>query len=440
MRLKTFPGGVHPHDHKFYSASAPITSAPLPARAVIQLSQHIGAPAQPIVNVGDEVKTGQKIAEAGGFVSIPQHASISGKVTKIERFPHPAGALGTAIEITSDGLDTWVDLVDEPGFLSLPVDDLKTRIAEAGLCGMGGAGFPTSVKLSPPADKPIDTVILNGVECEPYLTADYRLMLEHAEEILSGLKILMKVLTAKQGMIGIEANKPDAISLMQKLTAPEANIGVVPLKLQYPQGAEKQLIYAATRRKVPTGGLPMAVGVVVQNVGTAFAVYEAVRYRKPLVERVITVTGSIVHKPQNLKARIGTPFSELVGFCGGTTAEIGKIICGGPMMGVSLPDLDAPVAKGSSGLLLLSVEDAKSIKERNCLRCAKCVDICPMNLLPSLIAQAVKANDLDLALKSGLEDCMKCGSCAYVCPAHIRLVQWIDTGKIRHAERQRAQK
>jgi electron transport complex protein RnfC len=440
MRLKTFPGGVHPHDNKFYSASVPIEDFPLPARVVIPLSQHIGAPSNPVVQVGDEVKTGQLIAEAGGFVSIPQHASISGKVTKIDVFPHPAGAALQAIEITGDGKDTWIELADDTNFLNLPAQEMKERITAAGLCGMGGAGFPTSVKLSPPEDKPIDTVILNGVECEPYLTSDYRLMLEKGEEVLHGLRILMKVLSANQGIIGIEANKPDAIKLMQKLTSSSPELSVVPLKLQYPQGAEKQLIYAATRRKVPTGGLPMAVGVVVQNVGTAFAAYEAVRYKKPLVDRIITVTGSVIKNPKNLRARIGTPFSELVAFCGGTTEPIGKIISGGPMMGFALPTLEAPMAKGSSGLVLFSAQEAKETTERNCLRCAHCVDICPMNLLPSLIAQAVKAGDLDLALKSGLDDCMKCGSCAYVCPAHIRLVQWIDTGKLRYAELQRAKK
>jgi len=440
MRLKTFPGGVHPHDHKHFSASAPIEVMPLPQRVVIPMSQHIGAPSVPIVKVGDEVKAGQKIADAGGFVSIPQHASISGKVTKIDVFPHPAGASALAIEITGDGNDSWIELGDDPNFLDLSAEELKNRIGEAGICGMGGAGFPTFVKLSPPADKPIDTVILNGVECEPYLTADDRLMLEKTQEVVNGLKILMKVLGAKQGIIGIEANKPDDIAAMKKILASESQFRVVPLKLQYPQGAEKQLIYAATRRKVPSGGLPMAVGVVVQNVATAFAIYEAVRYKKPLVERIISVTGSVVAHPKNLKARIGTPFTELVEFCGGVTEDPGKIISGGPMMGFALPSLAAPMAKGSSGLVLMNEKESKTLEERNCLRCARCVDVCPMNLLPSSIAQAVKAGAMDIALKAGLEDCMKCGSCAYVCPAHIRLVQWIDTGKIRHAEALRGKK
>jgi electron transport complex protein RnfC len=441
MSLKTFPGGVHPHDNKHYSKASQITVMPIPEKVIIPLSQHIGAPANPVVQVGDEVKTGQVIAEAGGFVSIPHHATIRGKVTKIDLFPHPVGTNQMAIEITGDGKDTWVELTDESDYMSLSVDEMKNRIKNAGICGMGGAGFPTIVKLSPPADKPIDTVILNGVECEPYLTSDYRLMLERSEDILKGLKIIMKVLGAKNGYIGIEANKPDVIKLMEKLTKNEADIKVVGLKMRYPQGAEKQLIYAATKRSVPNrGGLPMAVKVVVQNVGTAVAIYEAVRFSKPLVERVIAVTGSCVAQPGNLKARIGTPFSSLVEFCGSTTCKIGKIISGGPMMGFAVPNLDAPMTKGSSGIVLLNSKEAHILEERTCLRCGRCVDVCPMNLFPSLIAQAVKVQDYDTADKAGMTDCMKCGSCAYVCPAHIRLVQWIDTGKIKLAEIQRNKK
>jgi electron transport complex protein RnfC len=438
MSLKTFPGGVHPHDFKHYSKDSATVVIPLPEKVIIPLSQHIGAPSNPIVNVGDEVKTGQVIAEAGGFVSIPQHASISGKVTKIDLFPHPVGTTQMAIEITGDGQDNWVELTDTAEFMSLAADEMKKRITDAGICGMGGAGFPTHVKLSPPADKPIDTVILNGVECEPYLTSDYRLMLEQGQNIINGLKIIMKVLNAANGIIGIEANKPDAIKIMEDLVKHESAIRIVGLKLRYPQGAEKQLIFAATRRKVPNrGGLPMAVKVVVQNVGTAVAIYEAVRFRKPLVERIVSVTGSIVAKPGNLKARIGTPFANLVEFCGGTTGEIGKIISGGPMMGFAIPNLDAPVAKGSSGLVLLNKKEGHILEERTCLRCGRCVDVCPQNLFPSLIAAAVKNEDLVTADKAGMTDCMKCGSCAYVCPAHIRLVQWIDTGKIKLAEIER---
>ncbi|MCK9557271.1 MAG: electron transport complex subunit RsxC [Candidatus Cloacimonetes bacterium] len=437
MRLKTFPGGIHPHDQKHYSKDATILKFPTPNRVIIHLSQHIGSPSAPIVEVGDSVLKGQIIAEATGFVSLTQHASISGKVSKIGNFMHPTGIMSTAIEITSDGMDRMIDLHDDENFMELSVDVMKERITAAGICGMGGAGFPSHVKLTPPADKPIDVAILNGVECEPYLTSDYRLMLERAEDIIHGLKVIMKVTGAKKGMIGIEANKPDAIALMQKLCAKHPNLEVVGLKLQYPQGAEKQLIFAATGRKVPAGGLPMTVGVVVQNVGTAVAIYEAVRYAKPLIERVISVTGSIVKKPQNFLAPIGTIYSDLLQACDGTTTPVAKAISGGPMMGFALPSLDAVMTKGSSGLVLMNQQEARSLKEHTCLRCARCVDICPMNLMPSLIANAVKYQDLDAAVKAGLNDCIKCGSCAYVCPAHIRLVQWIDTGKIRYAEAQR---
>ena len=437
MRLKTFPGGIHPHDEKHYSASAAISTLPTPERVIIHLSQHIGAVSSPIVKVGDMVQRGQVVAVPAGFVSLTQHASISGKVTKIGKFLHPTGIMSMAIEITSDQQNQSVDMPDDEDFMSLDVSVIKERVSAAGISGMGGAGFPSHVKLSPPEDQPIDTVVLNGVECEPYLTSDHRLLLERAQDILHGLRLIMKIVGAKKGLIGIEANKPDAIKLLQKLTDKEKDIDVVPLRMQYPQGAEKQLIYAATNRKVPAGGLPMAVGVVVQNVGTAVAIYEAVRYQKPLIERVISVTGSIVNKPMNLLAPIGTLYSDLLEHCGGVSAPIGKAISGGPMMGFALPSLAAAMTKGSSGLVLFDEKAAKSLEEHTCLRCARCVDICPMNLMPSMIATAVKYNDLDMAVKAGLNDCIKCGSCAYVCPAHIRLVQWIDTGKIRHAEAMR---
>lgn len=441
MGAKTFPGGVHPHDSKQYSKESPIERAPLPGRVVIPLSQHIGAPAKPLVKVGDVVLAGQKIAEPGGFVSIPMHSSISGKVKKIDRFPHPSGTVQPAIEIAGDGEDKWVDLTEDPDFMNREPSELKDRIASAGICGMGGAGFPTHVKLSPPKDKPIDTVILNGVECEPYLTSDYRLMLEEADGIIAGLQIIMRILGVKRGMIGIELNKPDAIKLMKQKVSGIPEIKVIPLKLKYPQGAEKQLIYAATGRKVPNkGGLPMAVGTVVQNVGTAYAVYQACRYGRPLTERVISVTGSIVSSPKNILARIGTPFADLLELCEGTKQDIGKVISGGPMMGFAIPNLEAPVAKGSSGLVFMSQSEAKLDAEQACIRCAACVDICPMNLVPSLIASSVKYGDWDLAEKSGVMDCMKCGSCAYVCPASIKLIQWIDIGKARINEIRRAQK
>ncbi|MFW5628186.1 MAG: electron transport complex subunit RsxC [Candidatus Cloacimonadaceae bacterium] len=433
MRLKTFPGGSHPPDQKHFSSSEPITELPLAEKVVIHLSQHIGAPSTPLVKVGDEVKKGDLIAGAAGFVSLNQHASISGKISKIGKFLHPTGIMSDAIEITSDGKNEAIQLADDEDYLTFEPEILRERIAKAGICGMGGAGFPTHVKLSPPKEKPIDTVILNGVECEPYLTSDHRLMLEKGEEIIAGLKVIMRTVGASKGIVGIEENKPDAIDVMQKLCAKEKDLSVIAFRLQYPQGAEKQLIYAATRRKVPAGGLPMEVGVVVQNVGTAHAIYEAVRYQKPLVNRVISVTGSMINSPKNLRAPIGTLFTDLVDFCGGLKGELGKAISGGPMMGFALPSLEASMGKGSSGLVLLSLEEAHSIEEHTCIRCARCVDACPMNLMPLDIVNAVKYDDVKMAIRAGLGDCIKCGSCAFVCPAHIRLVQWIDTGKIRYA-------
>jgi len=431
MGFKTFPGGVHPHDSKEFSKKMVIEKMPVPAKVVIPLSQHIGVPSKPLVKVGDEVITGQIISESGGFVSIPMHATITGKVTKIASFPHPTGTMQSAIEITAEGEDKWVDLIDEQNYLQLSPEEMKKRILNAGICGMGGAGFPTHVKLSPPADKPIDTVILNGVECEPFLTADYRIMLEETASIINGLKIIMKIVGATKGIIGIEANKPDAIKIMKTAVASERNIEVVGLKLRYPQGAEKQLIFAATGRKVPAkGGLPMAVKVVVQNVGTAIAIYEAVRYKKPLVERVITVTGKIVKNPKNLKARIGTLYSDLLEYCGNTTEEIGKVISGGPMMGFAIPTLETPMTKGSSGLLIFDKKEAHKDDESPCLRCGRCVDVCPMNLVPTMIVKSVKSAEWDMAEKYGAVDCMKCGSCAYVCPSHIKLIQWIDIAKL----------
>ncbi len=432
MGLKTFPGGVHPPGSKKYSKASAIETMPVPEKVIIPLSQHIGAPAKPIVKVGDLVKTGQVIAEAGGFVSIPMHASISGKITKIAKYPHPTGTMQMAIEITGDGNDEWIELEEREDFASLSVDEIKAKISAAGICGMGGAGFPTHVKLSPPADKPIDTVVLNGVECEPYLTADYRIMLEQGEQIIEGLKIIMKVCNAKKGVIGIEANKPDAIAAMKELVKNESNLSVAGLKIKYPQGAEKQLIYAATKRKVPNkGGLPMDIGVVVQNVGTAIAIYDAIRFGKPLIDRVITVTGRIVKKPSNLQARIGTLYSTLLDHCEGTTEAIGKVVSGGPMMGFAIPTLDTPMTKGSSGLLILDEKEAHKNEESTCLRCGRCVDICPLNLVPSLIANSVRYNDFEAAERYGVMDCMKCGSCAYVCPSHIKLIQWIDIGKLK---------
>jgi len=431
MCAKTFKGGIHPHDYKHFSNHKTIEKFPAPEKLFVPLIQHIGRPAVPIVKVGDKVKKGQKIAEADGFVSIPMHSPVSGKVIKIGPYPHPTGTTQHAIEIENDGKDEWIsNLQDDEQYFSLSSEKMKELIQEAGICGMGGAGFPTHVKLSPPENRPIDTVILNGVECEPYLTSDHRLMLEHPEEIIAGLRIIMKVLGAKRGYIGIELNKKDAIIIFKQMLRDHKNINVVPCKLRYPQGAEKQLIYAATKRRVPAGGLPMDVGVVVQNVGTAFAIYEALRYHKPLIERITTISGSIIKNPKNLKVPIGTPLSQLLEFCGGTSEDISKIISGGPMMGFALPDLEAPATKTTSGFVFMGEKEVVDTTEIPCLRCGRCVDACPMNLLPTFIADKVKSGQYEEAMKLGVLDCIECGACGYVCPSHIQLVQWIKIGKL----------
>ncbi|MBL7087164.1 MAG: electron transport complex subunit RsxC [Candidatus Cloacimonetes bacterium] len=431
MRAKTFKGGVHPHDFKYLSNKVPIEDFPAPDKVIIHLSQHIGAPSNPIVKVGDFVKKGQKISEADGFVSIPMHSPISGKIVKIGNYPHPLGTIQQAIEIENNGKNEWIDsLEDNESYMALPVDEMKNRIKEAGICGMGGAGFPTHVKLSPPKEKPIDTAILNGVECEPFLTADHRLMLEKPDEIISGLRIIMKILNAKKGIIGIELNKKDAIKIFKSKLKNSKNMKVVPLKLRYPQGAEKQLIYAATCRKVPAGGLPMDVGIVVQNVGTVLAIYEAVRYNKPCIERITTVTGPIVKEPKNLRVLIGTMISEMIEYCEGTIKPIAKVISGGPMMGFAIPAADTPITKTTSGIVLFGEDDIIDTTEQVCLHCGRCVDACPMNLTPTIIVENVKNQNYAEAKKDNILDCMECGSCAYVCPSHIQIIQWIKLGKL----------
>ena len=434
-KFKTFKGGVHPSDHKTYSEDKKIETLTLPQKVVIHLSQHIGKPAKPIVKVGDAVLTGQKIAEADGFISCNIHSSISGKVSKIEEFIHPVGNKQMAIEITSDGRDEWIFSSEDKNYLKLSNEEIIQRVKNAGVCGLGGAGFPTNVKITPNPNKPVDTIILNGVECEPFLTADYRIMLEKAEDIIKGLKIVMKVMSAKKGIIGIESNKPKAIKLMKDLLKNEENIEVCALELKYPQGAEKQLIFACTKRKVPNkGGLPADVGIVVQNVATAIAIYKAVAFKKPLISRVVTCSGKIVNKPANLKVRIGTPFQEIIDFCKGVNQKIGKIIAGAPMMGFANYDFSSYVTKGTSGLIILSEEEAKINKEETCLRCGRCVDVCPLNLLPSIIANNAKYSDWKEADKAGARDCMKCACCSYVCPSNIRLIQWIDLAKTEIAK------
>ena len=430
--LKTFSiGGVHPHENKL-SAHQPIIKAEVPAKAVILLGQHIGAPAKPLVAKGDVVKVGTKIAEPGGFVSAAIHSSVSGKVAKIDSIIDASGYPKPAIFIDVEG-DEWEESIDRTETLvkecNLTSEEIVKKIADAGIVGLGGACFPTQVKLCPPPAFKAECVIINAVECEPYLTADHQLMLEHAEEIMVGVSILMKAVKVNKAFIGIENNKPDAIQLMTKVASSYAGIEVVALKVQYPQGGEKQLIDAITSRQVASGALPISTGAVVQNVGTAFAVYQAVQKNKPLFERVITVTGKSVAKPSNFLARIGTPMKQLIDACGGLPEDTGKIIGGGPMMGKALMNLDVPVCKGSSGLLLMSERESRRAEPQPCIRCAKCVSACPMGLEPYLLATASALRNWELAEENDITSCIECGSCQFTCPSMRPMLDNIRMGK-----------
>ncbi len=435
---KTFKGGAHPPENKHHTEGKAIDNFPVPEKVIIPLQQHIGSPAEILVEKGDTVQTGQIVAKATKFVSVPVHATISGTVTAIDKHPHPLGTDMLSVIIEGNGNDSWMNTIKQnPDYLDLPVDKMKNRIQKAGIAGMGGAAFPTHVKLSPPPEKPIEILILNGVECEPYLTADHRLMLENPDEILNGLRILMKILNAKRAIIGIEKNKLDAIRLFQKKIKSRKKISVLPLKVKYPQGAEKQLIRAATGREIPSGGLPMDVGCLVQNVGTAFAIYEAVSSNKPLIERVITVAGPGVKEPRNLRVRIGTPFKSLIEYCGGYSNSAVKLINGGPMMGIAQYSDDVPVIKGTSGILVLDSKTAFHRDEHPCIRCARCIDTCPMHLVPTELASLVKHEKYDQAARIGLYDCIECGTCGFVCPANIQLVHYIKLGKAILHEKQK---
>ncbi|HOE56228.1 MAG TPA: electron transport complex subunit RsxC [Bacillota bacterium] len=430
MRILTFKGGTHPPHSKKATESLAIERANEPKVVVIPMQQHIGAPCEPIVQVGDEVKVGQKIGEAKGFVSSPVHSGVSGKVTAIEPRLYSGGTAVTCIVIESDMKNTISDDITPKGSLSdLSAEDIKNIIKEAGIVGMGGAAFPTHVKLTPPPDKKVDTVILNGAECEPYLTSDHRLMLEHPEEVVFGLQALMKVLGVKKGYIGIETNKPDAIEKIFEMAKGIEGIEVVALKTKYPQGAEKQLIHACTNREVPSGGLPADAGVVVNNVGTAAAVAKAIMTGMPLIERIVTVTGQGVNNPGNLMVKIGTSFREVIEQCGGLKGKTGKVIAGGPMMGITQFSLDVPVIKGTSGILVLTEEEARLPEPTNCIRCGKCVEACPINLMPVNLSAYSLANKHEQAEALNAMDCIECGACSFVCPAKRPLVESIRVSK-----------
>lgn len=430
--LRTFRiGGIHPPENKL-SAGKKIETLALPKQVIIPLGQHIGAPAQALVKKGDLVKVGTLLAKAGGFVSANIHSSVSGKVNKIDNVLDASGYKKPAIYIDVEG-DEWEESIDRSEDLvkecSLSPKEIIDKIAQTGIVGLGGATFPTHVKLMPPPGSKPEIVIINAVECEPYLTSDHSLMMEKGEQILVGVSILMKAVNVSKAVIGIENNKPDAIAHLSKLAAGYKGIEVMPLKVRYPQGGEKQLIDAVIKRQVKSGALPISTGAIVQNVGTAYAIYEAVQKNKPLFERVVTVTGKAVAKPSNLLVRIGTPIANLIEAAGGLPENTGKIIGGGPMMGKALISADVPVTKGSSGVLLLTREESVRKPMSNCIRCAKCVNACPMGLVPSLLMNATEFKNWELAEKNHITDCIECGSCSYTCPANRPLLDNIRFGK-----------
>lgn len=434
--MKSFRiGGIHPEENKITAENA-TNIAPLPKQAIFPLSQHIGAPAKPVVKKGDHVKVGTLIAEAGGFVSAPIYSSVSGTVFKVDTAVDASGYRKPAIIINVEG-DEWEETIDRSSTLELlenhqelTPEEITNRIKLAGVTGMGGAGFPTFIKLMPPPGTKAECVILNGVECEPYITADYRLMMEHADEILVGLKLLMTAAKVDRGYIGIEENKPEAIALLQHKAEKEKNIEIVPLKQKYPQGGEKQLVDAVISRQVPAPpAIPVNVGAIVQNIATAFAVYEAVMKHKPLIERYTTVTGKELAKPGNFIVRLGTPACLLIDACGGLPVSENKVLSGGPMMGKALISLDAPIVKGSNSITILSGREARRHKPGPCLRCAKCVDVCPMGLEPYLLATASSLKIWDKAEEEMITSCIECGSCQFTCPAYRPLLDNIRIGK-----------
>ena len=436
MKLSTFKiGGIHPEENKL-TAEVATQVAPLPTQAVFPLSQHIGAPAKPVVGKGDQVKVGTLLAEAGGFVSAPIYSSVSGTVVKIDTIVDATGYRKPAIFIKVEG-DEWEEGIDRSDQLEtldahpeLTPEEIVERVKQAGITGMGGAGFPTHVKLCPPPTAKAECVIINAVECEPYITSDYRLMMEHADEIVVGLQLLMKAAKVERGYIGIEENKPKAIDLLAEKTSGLAGIEVVPLKMKYPQGGEKQLVDAVIGRQVPAPpAIPVNVGAIVQNVGTAFAAYQAVMKRKPLFERYTTVSGKELKNPANFLVRMGTPMSQLIDLCGGMPEGDNKVLAGGPMMGRALMTTEVPICKGTNAVTILSGKDAVRQEAQPCIRCAKCVSACPMGLEPYLLSKLSARHLYDRAEALDITSCISCGSCQFTCPSHRPLLDQIALGK-----------
>lgn len=430
MKHSTFKGGIHPPYRKELTNKVELQRAQSPGVVVIPMSLHIGAPCNPIVKKGDLVKVGQRIGEPNGFVSAPIHASISGKVIAVEPRLHPNGQKVMSVIIESDKQDTLhEDVVPQGDIENLSPEQIKSIILNAGIVGLGGATFPTHVKLSPPPEKTIDYVILNGAECEPYLTTDDHLMLQSPDLIIYGLRAMMKVVGVEKGYIGIEDNKREAIDALVKAIGKDEDIQIYCLHTKYPQGSEKQLITAITGREVPSGGLPADAGAIVSNVGTAAAVSNAIQLGMPLIERILTITGSAINEPKVFIAKIGTMVNELIDQCGGFKEEPMKVINGGPMMGIAQFSTDIPVIKGTSGILCLNKADAQIPEPMLCIRCGKCVNVCPVNLLPLYLSEHSLRGDYEKCKEYHALDCIECGSCSYICPAKRTLVSSIRVAK-----------
>lgn len=427
MKFFGFRGGVHPPENKLQTENMTVEKLSSPNEIYLPLLQHIGVPLNPIVNVGDRVLKGQKVAQADGLSS-PVHSPVSGTVTKIESRVFPLAGKTMTIFIENDGKEEWAELSKIENWETAEKKELLDMIKEKGIVGIGGATFPTHVKLNPPANVKIDTLLLNGAECEPYLNSDNRLMLENPKSIIEGIKIIMKILEVSKAYVGIEDNKPEAIETMKK-AAEGTSIGIVPLKTKYPQGGEKQLIKSILNRQVPSGQLPSAVGVVVQNTGTAAAIYEGIVNGIPLIEKIVTVSGGAIGTPKNLKVAIGTPFHYLLDHCKIERDKMERLVMGGPMMGLAQMSEDATVIKGTSGLLALTKKEMRPYKTRPCISCSKCISACPMGLTPLMYDRLCDKKEWDEMAKYNLMDCIECGSCSYACPTNRPLASAIKTGK-----------
>lgn len=439
MNSKTFKGGIHPPEEKKYTEHLPFEEMPAPKQIVLPLSQHLGKQAVPVVKKGDLVTKGMLAADSDGFISSPIHSSVCGTVASLGKEVNSGGFPKDSIIINTSEQGEVQYMPPLDGFGVTP-EEIRERVRVAGIVGQGGAAFPTFVKLTPPKDQKIDAVILNGCECEPYLTRDFRYMMERPDAVIEGLKLIMKALGVDNGYIGIEDNKPEALTVMENAVQNEPALSIISLKTKYPQGAEKMLIKAVTGREVPPGQLPLNVGAVIQNIGTAVAIYDAVVKGEPQITAALTVTGKGVKNPKNLIVPVGTSIRDVLEYCGGISNDTAKVIVGGPMMGVAQYDLSAPVMKATSGIVVLTRDEVNKVEETPCLKCGKCIDVCPLNLLPTRLARYVQLDRFEDAEQYGITVCMECGTCAFSCPANIPLVQWLKLGKQRVIQIQRERK